>query len=62
VLPKMISMPLAVAREADWGYEVKWDGFRALAYIDGHQCKLVSRRGRELQVMAVSLYGACRGR
>jgi ATP-dependent DNA ligase len=44
-------MPLAVARgpfdHPDWVYEVKWDGFRALAYIDGHQCKLVSRRGRE---------------
>ena len=44
-------MPLAVAREPfDIPIEcTKWsgDGFRALAYIDGHQCKLVSRRGRE---------------
>jgi bifunctional non-homologous end joining protein LigD len=23
----------------------RWDGFRALAYIDGHECRLVSRRG-----------------
>jgi len=26
-------------------YEVKYDGFRALAYIDGHHCRLISRRG-----------------
>jgi bifunctional non-homologous end joining protein LigD len=42
-------MPLATAREPfndpDWLFEPKWDGFRALAYIDGHRCRLVSRRG-----------------
>jgi ATP-dependent DNA ligase len=47
----MPTMPLAVARKGfdhpDWLYDVKWDGFRALAYIDGHQCKQVSRLGRE---------------
>lgn len=26
-------------------YEWKIDGFRALAYIDGHHCRLISRRG-----------------
>src|SRR6266542_3783538 len=29
----------------DWLFELKHDGFRALAHIDGHQCTLVSRRG-----------------
>jgi bifunctional non-homologous end joining protein LigD len=29
----------------DFVYDVKHDGFRALAYIDGHHCKLVSRGG-----------------
>src|SRR6185436_4828945 len=28
----------------DWVFELKHDGFRALAYIDGHHCALVSRR------------------
>jgi len=41
-------MPLAAIREPfddpDWLFEPKWDGFRALAYIDGHTCRLVSRR------------------
>jgi bifunctional non-homologous end joining protein LigD len=29
----------------DWLYEVKFDGFRALAHIDGHHCQLISRNG-----------------
>jgi bifunctional non-homologous end joining protein LigD len=29
----------------DWLFEVKHDGFRALAVIEGHTCRLVSRRG-----------------
>src|SRR5437763_2289962 len=31
----------------DWLFELKHDGFRALAYVDGHHCRLVSRRGHE---------------
>jgi len=29
----------------DWLYEPKHDGFRAVAYIQGDDCKLVSRNG-----------------
>jgi bifunctional non-homologous end joining protein LigD len=29
----------------DWLFEVKYDGFRALAHITGHQCELRSRNG-----------------
>jgi bifunctional non-homologous end joining protein LigD len=29
----------------DWLFEVKHDGFRSLAVIEGHTCRLVSRRG-----------------
>jgi hypothetical protein len=29
-----------------WLYEVKFDGFRALAHVNGHHCQLVSRNGR----------------
>ena len=42
-------MPLASGGEPfddpDWVFEPKWDGFRALAYIEGHRCRLVSRKG-----------------
>jgi bifunctional non-homologous end joining protein LigD len=34
---------------ADWVYEIKCDGFRALASVDGHICRLVSRRGHEFR-------------
>jgi ATP-dependent DNA ligase len=33
----------------DWLYELKYDGFRALAYIDHGRCHLVSRRGNQLE-------------
>jgi bifunctional non-homologous end joining protein LigD len=29
---------------ADWFFELKHDGFRALAYIEDHGCKLISRK------------------
>ena len=32
----------------DWTHEVKFDGFRALAYLRGGECKLVSRNGNDL--------------
>jgi len=47
-LPIISPMLATVCREpfddADWVFEIKHDGFRALAYIDGH-CKLISRNG-----------------
>lgn len=48
-LPKFQPMRLGRARAAfshsDWIYEIKWDGFRALAYIEDGVCRLVSRNG-----------------
>jgi len=42
-------MPVATIREPfndpDWLFEPKWDGFRALAYIEHGECRLVSRKG-----------------
>ena len=29
----------------EWLYEVKHDGFRALAIVEGHRCRLISRNG-----------------
>jgi bifunctional non-homologous end joining protein LigD len=31
-----------------WSFEIKWDGVRALAYIDGRRLALVSRNGHSL--------------
>jgi ATP-dependent DNA ligase len=56
VFPK-ISPIIAVRRRdlfesADWVYELKHDGFRALAYLDAKRCRLISRRGNEMKRFA----------
>jgi bifunctional non-homologous end joining protein LigD len=33
---------------SDWLYEIKWDGYRAVAYMDGSRLRLVSRNQNEL--------------
>ena len=33
----------------EWVYELKHDGFRALAYLNGGGCRLISRRGNEMK-------------
>ena len=33
----------------EWAYEPKWDGFRALAFVDGDEVFLQSRNGRPLR-------------
>jgi len=48
-LPQINPIRLARLPEAfdhpDWLFELKWDGFRAIAYIEAGQCRLVSRNG-----------------
>ena len=34
---------------AEWVYELKHDGFRALAYVKEGRCQFVSRRGNEMK-------------
>jgi bifunctional non-homologous end joining protein LigD len=34
--------------DREWLYEVKWDGYRALAYLDGGDVRLVSRNQNDL--------------
>jgi bifunctional non-homologous end joining protein LigD len=49
VFPRFEPMPLASLHAPfdhhDWIFELKYDGFRALGYIDSGQFWLVSRRG-----------------
>jgi len=48
-LPAFQALPLSRARapfsHADWLFEIKWDGFRALLYSDVEGVRLVSRNG-----------------
>ena len=34
----------------DWAYEMKWDGIRAVVYIDGADVRLLSRNGNDMTV------------
>jgi bifunctional non-homologous end joining protein LigD len=50
---------------ADWWFEIKWDGFRALADIEDGDCKLVSRNGHQFNsflALNIGLTMECRVR
>jgi bifunctional non-homologous end joining protein LigD len=42
--PNAVDLAAEAFDHPDWLFELKHDGFRALALVDGHQCTLVSRR------------------
>ena len=44
MLAKLSTLP---RKDQDYGFEIKWDGIRALAYIDGGRIRLVNRNGRD---------------
>jgi bifunctional non-homologous end joining protein LigD len=45
----MLATPVKeVPRGSGWVFEVKFDGYRALAYVRGGECRLVSRNGNDL--------------
>ena len=46
--PMLATLDTRVPNGDGWEYEVKFDGFRALAYITGGDCKLESRNDNDL--------------
>jgi bifunctional non-homologous end joining protein LigD len=36
------------AEDGRWAYEVKWDGVRAIGYVEGGRLRLASRNGRDI--------------
>jgi bifunctional non-homologous end joining protein LigD len=46
--PMLATLGTAVPSGSDWLYEVKWDGYRALCFIEGGKVRLLSRRGTKL--------------
>jgi len=48
VLPQLARSRGELPRGDDWSYEPKWDGFRALAFVDGTEYYLQSRNGKPL--------------
>ena len=48
ILPQL-ARPRATLPEGEgWAYEPKWDGFRAIAFVDGEEAHLQSRNGKAL--------------
>src|SRR3954467_15329540 len=48
VLPQLARPRKTLPTGDGWVYEPKWDGFRALAFVDGDEVYLQSRNGRPL--------------
>src|SRR5438270_2818462 len=46
--PMLATLGTAVPSGSDWLYEVKWDGYRALCFIERGKVRMVSRRGTNL--------------
>ena len=48
VLPQLARSRGSLPAGDGWAYEPKWDGFRAIAFVDGDAVHLQSRNGRDL--------------
>src|SRR5512134_1287276 len=48
VLPQLARSRDALPAGDGWAYEPKWDGFRAIAFVDGDDVELQSRNGKPL--------------
>ncbi len=46
--PMLATLAQDPPASGEWLFEVKWDGYRALAYLRGGDAKLVSRNGNDL--------------
>jgi bifunctional non-homologous end joining protein LigD len=44
--PMLCLAVVALPEGDDWIYEIKWDGYRAIATKDGSTCRLYSRNGK----------------
>jgi bifunctional non-homologous end joining protein LigD len=46
--PMLATLTTKKPRTDGWGYELKWDGIRALGYVDGGRIRLVTRNGNDV--------------
>ena len=47
-MPQLARSRASLPQGDGWAYEPKWDGFRAIAFVDGDDTHLQSRNGRDL--------------
>src|SRR5688572_16364669 len=48
LLPQLAKSRTALPEDDGWAFEPKWDGFRAIAFVDGDELYLQSRNGKPL--------------
>jgi ATP-dependent DNA ligase len=48
VMPQLALSRVALPEGEEWSYEPKWDGFRALAFVNGKETFIQSRNGKPL--------------
>jgi ATP-dependent DNA ligase len=48
LMPQLARSRASLPQGDGWAYEPKWDGFRAIAFVDGDETRLQSRNGRDL--------------
>jgi len=48
LLPQLARSRTSLPEGDGWAYEPKWDGFRAIAFVDGDAVELQSRNGKDL--------------
>jgi bifunctional non-homologous end joining protein LigD len=47
--PMLATLGTQVPSGSEWLYEVKWDGYRALCFIEGGSVRMLSRRGNKME-------------
>jgi bifunctional non-homologous end joining protein LigD len=53
--PMLATLGSAVPSGSEWLYEVKWDGYRALCFVEGGKVRMLSRRGTKLDKQFASV-------
>jgi bifunctional non-homologous end joining protein LigD len=56
--PMLATMSSTVPSGTEWLYEVKWDGYRALCYVESGKVRMLSRRGTKLDKQFASVSDA----
>jgi bifunctional non-homologous end joining protein LigD len=57
IAPMLATLGDLPARDEDYGYETKWDGVRAVAYVDGSTVRLLTRNDLDVTVAYPELAG-----
>ncbi|HEY9522059.1 MAG TPA: non-homologous end-joining DNA ligase [Thermopolyspora sp.] len=56
-LPMLAQLADTPPDDGRWAYEMKWDGVRALGYVEGGRLRLISRNGNDITVAYPELAG-----